>query len=394
MATGGIGQLVELANLVGAVRGTSSTTTRSGGSQTQTQTRDVDQAGIDRIVQRMVTGQGGQAAISGAARGAGLYNSSAEQLMLNDLNARVAGEVADRTAGTTTITETSPITQTVETPGMGVSGLLGPLAIASIAKGPISNLLGLDGGSSGGAASAATSAATNLFRPELSFDLGGAAGAALGGAGAVPDLSSIVAGPGLGASMGTNLGDVAMGGGLGNIFSNIPVLGPLLGGIIGGFDDQFGANLGLGGAGTMLAPLTGGLSLLAAPVMGLLSGLFGGGLSVVCTALVAKGLIDQKEYLAGQEYLRKLPYYTKRGYYVWGEPLAAKINSGSKWATAISLPFAKQRTKLLAGTAPAWKLPLGLATKYLGEPVCYALGWALTKLEGDRNELVTAYRSH
>ena len=391
MATSGIGQLVDLANLIGAVRGTSSKTSSSGGTTTQTQTRDVDQAGIDRIVQRMVTGQGGQAAISGAARGAGLYNSSSEQLLLNDLNARVAGEVADRTAGTTTTTTTSPMTQTIEQPGMGLGGLLAPMAAASLLKGPMSRMLGLEGA----ATNAATSAATNLFRPDLAFDLAGsAAGSALGGAAGGIDLSNVIGGPGLASSLGTNIGDFGIqAGGLGGALSQIPVLGPLVGGLFGGFDDQFGANLGLGGAGTMLAPLTGGLSLLVAPVMGLLSSLFGGGISVVCTALRDKGLIDAKEYEAGREYLLKLPYYTKRGYYFWGEPLAKKIEADSKWAIRLSLPFAKQRTKLLAGTAPAWKLPLGLVTKYLGEPACYVLGWALTKLEGDRNGLVKAYCS-
>lgn len=389
MATSGIGQLVELANLVGAVRGSSQTTSTSGGTTTQTQERNVDQAGIDRIVQRMVTGQGGQAAISGAARGAGLYNSTAEQLMLNDLNARVAGEVADKTSGTTTTATSSPMSQTVETPGMGIGGLIAPLAIASAARGPIGNMLGL-GNESGGTANAATNAATNLFRPDLSFSLGGATGAALGGASAIPDITNLISGGGLASSLGTNIGDVAMGQGLGGMLSGIPVLGPLLGGLLGGFDDQFGANLGIGGMGAMLAPMTGGLSTLAAPVFGLLSSLAGG--SIVCTALRDRGLIDAAEYAAGSEYLLKLPYYTKRGYYFWGAPLAEKIRSGSKWATALSLPFASQRTKLLAGTAPAWKLPLGLATKYLGEPACYALGWALTKLDKENsNGLVTAY---
>ena len=255
MATSGIGQLVDLANLIGAVRGTSSKTSSSGGTTTQTQTRDVDQAGIDRIVQRMVTGQGGQAAISGAARGAGLYNSSSEQLLLNDLNARVAGEVADRTAGTTTTTTTSPMTQTIEQPGMGLGGLLAPMAAASLLKGPMSRMLGLEGA----ATNAATSAATNLFRPDLAFDLAGsAAGSALGGAAGGIDLSNVIGGPGLASSLGTNIGDFGIqAGGLGGALSQIPVLGPLVGGLFGGFDDQFGANLGLGGAGTMLAPEVG-----------------------------------------------------------------------------------------------------------------------------------------
>ena len=40
MATSGIGQLVDLANLIGAVRGTSSKTSSSGGTTTQTYAED------------------------------------------------------------------------------------------------------------------------------------------------------------------------------------------------------------------------------------------------------------------------------------------------------------------------------------------------------------------
>jgi hypothetical protein len=373
--------LLGLGNLVTQVRGQKQTTSTGGGKTTTT--RNVDQEGIDRIVQRLVTGQGGQAAISGAARGAGLYNSTAERQQLNDLNARVAGEVADRTSGTTVTTD--PQVTTVQTPGMGLGTLGGILGAATLGKGIMENVLGI-----GSPAAAAASAApiidlTQTMTPLL-------------GQGFASTLSSA---PGV---LGSTLGsmddfipsasfDLSPGflGGLGDIAGNIPVIGTVLSGLLGDAGDSFGASLGLSGlgmaaAGTPLAPVI--------PAVGLLGSLFSGGLSVVCTALAKQGLLDKAEYEAGRAYLAKMSPITKRGYYAWGVPLARKIDEGAGWAIRLSKPFAVQRTRLLAGGS-AIKNPLGVLTKYVGEPICYMIGLAVTarnKLTGDTYGLRHAYR--
>lgn len=384
--------LVGFANLLGQVRGSSQTQTTTGGTTTQTQQTNLDQTAIDRMIQQMLSGQGGQAAISGAARGSGLYDSTTERQLLNDLNARVAGEVAQRSAPTVTTTEREPTVTTVEQPGMGLSGLVAPLAIASVGKPIMESLAGITRGLGNSATSGASTGIS---------------------------LGDVTAGPNLGSSLGTSLGG-GLAAGLGNIISGgaAESAGGLLGGALGSLDDfastSFSAALpDIGGTalssvlqgtpiGPMLnlfsnpdamnltsfgsaaiAPLIAGLGPVGAaiaPVLPILGSVLGG-ISVVCTALQKRGLLDKTQYDKGQEYLSKLHFRTINGYYIWGVPLARQIDKGNKIAIAIALPFARQRTALLAGS-PAYRNPLGLVTKYIGEPACYALGYIQEKVNG------------
>lgn len=386
--------LVGFANLLGQVRGKSQTTTQSGGTTTQTQQTQLDQTAIDRMIQQMLSGQGGQAAISGAARGSGLYDSTTERQQLNDLNARVAGEVAQRSAPTVTTTEREPITSVTETPGTGLSSILAPMAVAAVGRPIIERLAGI-GGSTGAASSLGGGASTGI------------------------DLGNITAGPNLGTSLGTSLGG-GLAAGLGNLVSGgaAETAGGLLSGSLGSLDDfastTFSAALpdmggtalssvlsgvplgpmlnlfsnpdamNLGSFGTAaLTPLVASLGPVGAaiaPIMPLVGSLLGG-ISVVCTALEKKGLLNKAQYQAGYKYIGKLHFRTINGYYLWGVPLAKQIDKGNKIAITLSLPFARQRTALLAG-APWYRNPLGLVTKYIGEPTCYALGYIQEKVNG------------
>src|ERR1043165_2766322 len=109
-AADSMNSLIGLGNLVGQITGKSSST-----QQTQTSRGNITQEGVDRLLQQILAGKGGVKDISGAARGAGLYNSSTEAQLQNDLAARAAGEVAARQAGTTTTTESE-----TNQPGIGI----------------------------------------------------------------------------------------------------------------------------------------------------------------------------------------------------------------------------------------------------------------------------------
>ena len=133
-----------LLGLVQGLQGKKSTQTTTGNTTT-TKRSDMSEVGMQRMLEKILAGPGGVKDISGAARGAGLYNSTTEAQLRNDLAARAAGELEERRAGETTSTDVNQQT-VMEQPGMGLSGLLKPLALASVAKPIMGGLSGLMSG--------------------------------------------------------------------------------------------------------------------------------------------------------------------------------------------------------------------------------------------------------
>lgn len=97
-APSGIDNLQNLLNLYSSARGTSNTVTSGS---------NISDAGTNQILQQILGGTNGLAAISSGQKSAGAYNSSTNQLLTNDLLSRTAGEVAKLKAGTTTTTKTA-----------------------------------------------------------------------------------------------------------------------------------------------------------------------------------------------------------------------------------------------------------------------------------------------
>jgi hypothetical protein len=126
--------------------GSSTTRTTSGGSQTD-QTM-FSQEGINAMLrQLMESEQSGLAKVASGARIPGMYNTTTQQLMVNDLLARTSGEVATRTAPR--VTTRQPTTETSETPGMlsskgGTLGMLGAGALV-LSSEDARKKLGIDG---------------------------------------------------------------------------------------------------------------------------------------------------------------------------------------------------------------------------------------------------------
>lgn len=123
--TDGIGTLSGVANLAGLFLGSNSTVTNSGGTTTvtesggtttMTQQESVSQAAVDALVNSILSGTQGLAAVSSGQKGAGLYNSSTNSMLVNDLIARSAAEGAKLNKTTTNTTVTSPTTRTQVAP--------------------------------------------------------------------------------------------------------------------------------------------------------------------------------------------------------------------------------------------------------------------------------------
>jgi hypothetical protein len=371
----GIEDLVNLGNLITSVRGQRQTQTQRGGTTRETTQTDVSDEGIQELIRGILEGPGGVQQVGGAARSAGVFDSTTEDLLLGNLYARAASQAELARSPTVRETETPDITTTTEIPGMGLGPLAGTLAATTLAAplvGRASEALAGGGGIGGIVGS--------MFR--------GGGGAAAGGAGAaIPGgfMSQVATGGAQAAGSaipGGFMSQVATGG--------VPgAAGGVAGGatsFLGGLQGQrlspvdVGASIASGFA--MGGPVGAGVAALGT-VMGNMLGRVGGG-TVICTALKERGLLDAQLYAKSTYYLDKMPQVTLAGYQYWAVSVADKIRAGSKFWTSICLPFAKQRTQFLVdGLAlrSALRNPLGAATVYIGEPGCHVIGKVLSARE-------------
>ena len=366
-------QLNALVGLISGIGDKKSTTKTSGG--TTTQQTNVSDAGVQQLLNQILSGSGGVKDIGTRARASGLYNSTTEQNLLQNLYATAANQA--ELARTPTVTTTAPQTQTTVQQGVGVgntaatlgAAFLGSTALKALSpvieagtnsvSSAISDLLGLNAGSSGTGTGSQSANLSSLFN----IDVGGKFGVDSGSGG-----TSFNSGEGYGLNTST-LGNFGVGntgqGGTGLNF---------------GMDlDTGGTNVGIGGLGAL-----GGL---LGSVLGGITGSSGGGSigggggstggSIICTALMYHGLLDQGKYALGEAYLSKLPNETKLGYYSWAHEIAKKIRAGHKGWIKVCLPFARSRTDLLATNGSFinhLRYPLGTLTKFVGEPVCRMIG--------------------
>ena len=384
-ATQQLAGLGTLLDTVSKLKGTTAeqNQTSTGTSSTKSNISDV---GMNRVIQQILAGPGGVKDISGAARGAGLYNASSETQMLNDLTARASGEAEKLRAGTETVNTTQTTGQTV-IPGMmpnlgggGLGTMAAMLAAPSAIKGLGGVLSSVLGGSSGTAAAAVPSltglstGGVNLGSALLSGGMDAAAFGGnmisnLAGSQAVDLASTLGTTSGMTTSFASNLGASGLGS------SILPGVGGFASGIMGG---GFNSGTPLNLASSAAAGFAAGGPVGA--IVGLGANLLGsiiGDSSIVCTALMSRGLLDKNKYAKGQAYLQGMNRDTLNGYYFLFTDIAARIMQGSKFWTAICLPFARSRTNLIAegsGYTRWIKYPLGTITKVIGEPICWVVG--------------------
>lgn len=397
----GIEDLVNLGNLITQVRGQSQTTTQRGGTTRETTRTDVSDEGINELIRGILEGPGGVQNIGSAARSAGVYDSATEDLLLSNLYSRAAAQGELARSPTTRETETPDITTTQEIPGIGAGPLLGTLAATTLAAPLVdraSNFISGGAGAAGGGGGGITDLVSNLFSGGSSAGAAGTAGSAAGGAaaGGAGSFLTRSAGAAQGAARGALAGAGTQGAAVpGGFMSAVDTGG--VGGGAGGV--AAGATSFLGGLqGQRLSPVDVGSAIASGFAAGgpvgagvaaigtVFGNLLGGAVegSVICTALMERGLLDQELYAKGAEYLAELDHNTVKGYHYWAVGVASKIRSGNKFATALCLPLARSRTSLLAtsGTiADHIRHPLGTLTKFIGEPACWVIGKVLSARE-------------
>lgn len=194
----------QLLNLIGAFKGQNSSSTTSPNISAQ---------GMNAVLQQILGSANGLAAVSGASKSAGLYNSPTQTLLTNDYVTRTAGELAKQQAGTTTKTNKPALVS-----GNNILGLLGVAAGKSLFGPAISGGLKKTGvdqwgnkiadtvGLGSSASASVDSAGTNLF----SSDTAGSYANVGGLADSLSDVGSSVADTAVDQT-GTNLFEGAAG---------------------------------------------------------------------------------------------------------------------------------------------------------------------------------------
>lgn len=124
---------VGIGNLLTNLMGKDSTTVQSDGTKTSTVTKQtqISDAALKSLIQSMLEDQStGLAKVASGARSSGLYNSSSQQLLVNDLISRASNAAALASAPTTTTetTTSTPTTKVTSQAGMLDSSNLSTLA--------------------------------------------------------------------------------------------------------------------------------------------------------------------------------------------------------------------------------------------------------------------------
>ncbi len=140
----GISDITDLINLFRGQSTNVSGNQNTSGTSSSTVQNNVSPEGVNALVRQILEGSQGLANVASGQRGAGIYNSSTNRLLINDLTSRVAGEAAKLNASTTTTgntnnNTTSNTNTTKEAPlnagktalGMLANSILSPLAKAA-----------------------------------------------------------------------------------------------------------------------------------------------------------------------------------------------------------------------------------------------------------------------
>jgi hypothetical protein len=378
-----IGLLQTIPSIAALFSSPTTTTTSSTDPSTTTESTSISKEGMDALLKQILDSNKGLSSVTSGQRSAGLYNSTSNSLLTNDLLTRAAGEVASRTATKTGVTTggakttaqktTAPISPAVATGGAGALGLLSALgksknAFAAGSEGGLYEAIsGRDVVDTFGDYNPATSFSSSSIAGDVgtgysgyadTFGMSAAPAADFlgGGYGLLDDADSLFldnAGSFFGDSL-SFLGDVGP----------LPGVGSLLQGDVEGAAEDaaiyFAADAILPGAGTAAT---------------LISNVLGGD-SVICTEALNQGLMSKELYIKEtSEYFPTLSPTLVSGYQFLAAP-AVRWMIKSKVAARF---FAAGAVAYASHTTGFKKNLLGACIKTVGEPLCTLTGMLLKK---------------
>lgn len=384
------GGMTDILALMQSLNG-SKTKTKSS----QTQQTNLSSEAMNELIQQMLEDNSGLANVSSGQRAAGLYNSSTNTQLTNDLISRVSGKAALASAPTTTTTS-----NTQQAPGLlgDVNPLLALAAPTLLKAGGdvLSKILTPPPVLTKNAITGAAGTADFLSEGGNFLSEGGNfLGSAIPATGSVAELGDVFSNSSL-ANTGFELfstGADALN--LGNdLFSGVDSSGSLGG--LGGFGGALGTassiydifsaedpmeaitkNLLTGGSSAVLSTIP-----VIGPFLALATGLFGSS-SVICTHMHQSGLLSDELNAAEHLHGASVHPATYAGYRLWADPTVAWLKKSPR-ATRFFAPFVRayvQQNANILGISPKGSL-LGAVIKAVGEPTCYILGQLFCKKVG------------
>lgn len=184
--------------------------TTQGGTSTQTDSTNLDQEGMAALLKQALESNQGLAAVSQGQKGAGLYNSTTNRLMTNDLLSRMTAQAALAGASKTSTKTTQPGTLTKQVTEGGMGTQQGPLSQAMLAMTAYNKL---------GGTKAVKDAYSSLSEMIGGIDMGAGAGDA-GISAAYQGFENLSnAAPATSMGLDVASGDPGLMGSLGNMFT-------------------------------------------------------------------------------------------------------------------------------------------------------------------------------
>lgn len=130
-----LGNLQSLISLFTGGSDKKSTTVSGGGTSTQTTQTQLTTEEVQKLIQSALESNQGLASVVSGQQGSGLYNSTVNTQLVNDLMSRTATQVAATAAPKVTTTTTPQVVQTTTAQGqkgLGAGGLLGLLGLSAV----------------------------------------------------------------------------------------------------------------------------------------------------------------------------------------------------------------------------------------------------------------------
>lgn len=141
MADSSLGAVAELLKLFTG-KGNTTTTKDFSDGFTETTQKGLPPEAMQALIKTAMEGSQGLASVAGGQKSAGLYNSSTNQLLVNDLLARITGQAATLGAPTTVTRSPTSRTQTQSVQSPALKNSMPALLGMSLGKGGIDQLLG------------------------------------------------------------------------------------------------------------------------------------------------------------------------------------------------------------------------------------------------------------
>lgn len=400
--------LTGFSNLLGLFKNGTTTTQQSN---TSTSTPNISAAGMQQMIEDILGGTQGLASVATGQKTAGLYGSSTNQLLTNDLLTRTAGELAKYQAGTTTTSnQTGSSTKRAPlNPLASIGTLLGITGAGSLLGPTIrtaSKKLGLDDlgnnlndaifGNGAGTVidnSAGLGVGTDVAADELGTAAGISNAADIVGATQITGL-----GAGAGAGSGAaGVSGAAAGNELGTVAAGDESAGLDLGaGALGATADagasSAAVDAALAGTGEAATDVAGFTAVDAAAAdtgaevaggsgfLDTLGTIFEAAATswVICTELQSRNALDQELYQACAKKFIRLTHAKQRGYQLWAIPVTRWIRKHPSGLVAkFFAALAKSRCEYLLGKKGKWSL--GYMSVILIEPICEFIGRRLKK---------------